>query len=52
MPALTARSTAMQSGSVAADSATGWPSDRLMTRMPYFVRLAIAQSMPASTSLV
>ena len=35
-----------------AGSAMPWPSDRLMTRIPYFVRLAMTQSMPASTSLV
>src|SRR5687767_10760360 len=33
-------------------SETAWPSERLMTRMPYLERLAIAQSMPAITSLV
>jgi len=31
--AATARTTAWQSGSVADGSVTGWPSDRLMTRM-------------------
>jgi hypothetical protein len=51
-PALTARSTAMHSGSVAAGSATGCPSDRLMMRIPYLARFAIAQSIPATTSLV
>jgi hypothetical protein len=32
-PAAAARATASHSGSVAAGSATGWPSERLMTRM-------------------
>src|SRR5918912_1109141 len=47
MPACTASATASQSGSVAAGSITGWPSERLMTRMLYRDRFAIAHSMPA-----
>ena len=52
MPAFTASATASQSGSVRYGSLTGWPSDRLMTRMLYFALFAITHSTPAMTSLV
>ena len=51
MPAFTARSTASHSGSSSAGSNTGWPSDRLMTRIPYLSRLSTAQSTARMTSL-
>ena len=52
MPARTAASTACTSGSLAAGSKMGWPSDRLMTRMLYCARLAMAHWMADTTLLV
>ncbi len=52
MPACVAFSTARTSGSVAAGSKIGWPSDRLMMSMPKVWRFAIANSIARITSLV
>ena len=52
IPAAVAFATAMQSGSVVEGSVTGCPSERLMTRMPYFARFSMTHSIPAMTSLV
>ncbi len=52
MPAALARSTARHRGSSRHDWVTGWPSERLRTRMLYRARLAIAQSIASMTSLV
>ena len=51
-PASIARCTAWHSGSSRYDSNTGWPSERLMTRMFDCAWWSIAQSIAAMTSLV
>ena len=52
MPARTACSTACTSGSLAAGSNTGWPSDMLMTSMPSAALLATAKFKALTTVLV
>src|SRR5688572_17722676 len=52
MPAFDAAWTACTSGSSAADSYGGWPSDRLMMSMPSAFLLTVANSTAAIRSLV
>ena len=52
MPACEAFCTACTSGSSAAGSYGGWPTDRLMMSMPSLVLLAVANSTAAITLLV
>src|SRR5689334_23251160 len=52
MPAATACSTACTSGSLAAGSYTGWPSDMLMTSMPSVALFFTAKLTAFTTQLV